>query len=136
MDIVKSYFIISLIFILASYILPNAAYRKYIKYFIGIMMSVMILKSINSILNADTKDNASAKASEITNKIETTIQENNIDNNQNDKNSEVVENIKSKTENEIIDFEQSNNFSDNTDKTEEDNSHIEGIDYSLLEDWS
>lgn len=91
---------------------------------------------VSNDLNADTKDNASAKASEITNKIETTIQENNIDNNQNDKNSEVVENIKSKTENEIIDFKQSNNFSDNTDKTEEDNSHIEGIDYSLLEDWS
>ena len=69
MDIVKSYFIISLIFILASYILPNAAYRKYIKYFIGIMMSVMMLKSINSMLNADTKDIYISQWKDIENKI-------------------------------------------------------------------
>ena len=71
MDIVKSYFIISFIFILASYILPNEAYRKYIKYFIGILMSVMILKSINSMLNADTKDIYISQWNDIENKINT-----------------------------------------------------------------
>ena len=60
MSIIKSYFMVSFVFALVTYILPNESYKKYVKYFIGIIMSVIILQGINDMLKISVPDASSS----------------------------------------------------------------------------
>ena len=61
MDYIKGYFLVSFILIFISYIAPNESYRKYMKYFVGILMSVMILKTILQIVNFEVDNSYIAR---------------------------------------------------------------------------
>lgn len=57
MSYLKSYFIVSFILTLISYLSPNDSYRKYMKYFIGILMAVMVIRPIFFIAKFEISDN-------------------------------------------------------------------------------
>lgn len=53
---IKSYFLIAFLLIILSYLIPNDSYQKYMKYFVGIIMSIMLLRPIASSISAIGKD--------------------------------------------------------------------------------
>ena len=47
-DYIKSYFILSLMLLILSYLTPNESYKRYFQYFIGVWICVLLLQPVLS----------------------------------------------------------------------------------------
>ena len=53
LEFLKKFYIFSLIFLVFSYLLPKAEYKKYIQFFIGIFIVVLLLKPVLEFFTMD-----------------------------------------------------------------------------------
>ncbi len=51
---VRQFFILSLILILVSYLVPRDGYRRYLQFFAGVFMAVIILQPVAAFLTGDS----------------------------------------------------------------------------------
>ena len=70
LGIVKAYFILMLILILFSYLMPKESYRKYVQFFIGVLMAVFLLTPIASWINNSNTEFVYKNYEEITRKLQ------------------------------------------------------------------
>lgn len=56
LEMVKSYFLMMLLLVLFSYMMPKESYKKYVQFFIGVMMAVFLLKPVVSWMGANNKE--------------------------------------------------------------------------------
>ena len=55
LEILKSYFALALVLLVFSYLMPKEDYRKYMQFFVGIFLTVIILRPVADwILDEDT----------------------------------------------------------------------------------
>lgn len=48
LEMVKAYFLMMLLLMLFSYMMPKESYKKYVQFFIGVLMAVFLLKPVAS----------------------------------------------------------------------------------------
>ena len=54
LEYLKSYYVLMLILLVLSYLLPKEEYKKYFQFFIGVFMVVFLLQPLLQLLSVDT----------------------------------------------------------------------------------
>ena len=70
LGLVKAYFILMFILILFSYLMPKESYKKYVQFFIGVLMAVFLLKPVASWMSQNNTEFVYKNYKEITQKLE------------------------------------------------------------------
>lgn len=66
---IRSYFVLTLILLIFSYLAPGEHYKKYFQFFIGIIMAVFVLKPVFGWMSDADTDFAYESFSEISEKL-------------------------------------------------------------------
>lgn len=52
-DTIKGYFLVAFILVIVSYLSPRESYMKYMKFFVGVLMTIMVIKPVIRIVNIE-----------------------------------------------------------------------------------
>lgn len=69
LEFVKNYFIFMLVLFLFSYLVPKESYRKYINFFIGVLMAAVLVRPFLVFVSSDSKREMKKALSEIEEKL-------------------------------------------------------------------
>lgn len=70
LSFVKNYFILVLILLVFSYLVPKESYKKYFQFFIGILIAVLLMRPVLSWMKMEDTDFAYENLSKITQRLE------------------------------------------------------------------